>query len=193
MDRSVKVSGSFWITVAVMLLTLPLQWILAALVSAAFHELCHYGAIRLCAGKPQRLSLGSNGAAMLLPEMGRGKELFCTAAGPIGGFLLFFLFPVCPRIALCGLFQSLYNLLPIYPLDGGRVLQCLTAMTMKPAYAQWLCSFVQWTCIGILVAACIYASCFLKLGLLPLILLAFMLVKVKFANYPCKEGVLAVQ
>lgn len=193
MDKPFRISGGFLLTAAFMLLTLPLQWILAAWIAAAFHELCHYAAIRMCAGKPQKMSVEVNTASISIPEMSRGKELLCAAAGPLGGFLLMILLPVCPRIALCGLFQSLYNLMPVYPMDGGRIICCLAAMTMKPTYAQWLCSFVQWVFVGVMVASALYAAIFMQVGLLPLILALVVLVKAKIINYPCKERLLALQ
>lgn len=193
MDKPFRISGGFLLVAAFMVLTLPLQWILAAWIAAAFHELCHYAAIRLCAGEPKKISVKAHIASITIPEMSRGKELLCAAAGPLGGFLLLILLPVCPRIALCGLFQSLYNLMPVYPMDGGRILCCLASMTLKPTYAQWLYSFVQWVFIGVMVASALYAAIVMQVGLLPLVLALVVLVKAKIVNYPCKEQRLALQ
>ena len=71
--------------------------------------------LRICAG----------GAVMDASPMSTVRELFCVLAGPIGGMLLSLFFRWIPRVAICAVFQSAFNLLPIYPLDGGRAVGCI--------------------------------------------------------------------
>lgn len=166
---SIFISSGCCAMLAWMILVLPLQWILPALTAAFFHEFCHYAAILLCTGETARVHLYSFAARIPLPEMGRGKELLCTLAGPVGGFLLMLFLPVFPRLALCGCVQSLYNLLPVYPLDGGRALDCAAAMLLPPVYAAFLCEFVRWLCVGAILMIGIYAAVVLKAGYFPLL------------------------
>ncbi len=190
MRRKLTLTGSFCLLLACMLLTLPLKWILAALIAAAVHELCHYAAIRLLGGSASAVQLTGNAAIMPVASLSSWKELLCTLAGPMGGFLLVFLLPVFPRIALCGLLQSFYNLLPLYPQDGGRALKCLASMLLPPTYAWWLCSFVSWLCVGGIVALGIYAALFKGLGIFPLLLSIAIAAK---AIYACKAGQMGLQ
>lgn len=130
-----KVSAGFCLQLALLLLIVPFRWLCAILLAAFFHELCHYTAIRCLTDNRSRVRLFTYTARMDLPEMGRGAELLCAAAGPMGGMLLSMLWPWFPRLAIVAALQSGYNLLPIYPLDGGRMLRCCLKMFTSPPKA----------------------------------------------------------
>lgn len=113
---------------ALLLLNLPLRWLLSWLAAAAIHESFHILAILAFRGRIFHIRIGITGAVMEVSPLSPGKELICALAGPMGGLLLLSLAGICPTIALCALVQSLWNLLPIYPMDGGRMLQCVLCM-----------------------------------------------------------------
>lgn len=108
---------------AALVLILPLPWLLAAAVAAAVHELCHLAAVRALGGQVYHLTIGPAGAVMDASVNGRAPQILSAAAGPAGSLLLVLLMHLAPRLALCGLIQGLFNLLPLYPLDGGRMLR----------------------------------------------------------------------
>lgn len=107
---------------ALLLLTLPLPWLAAAVTAACVHELGHLLALRLLGAGHSEIRVGCTGAKIHAAFSEPWRELVCAAAGPAGGLLLLLVARWFPRIAVCGLAQSVYNLLPIYPLDGGRML-----------------------------------------------------------------------
>lgn len=119
----VQTQGSFLILLAMMLLLLPLQWVLAAALAASVHECCHYLAIRLLGGRVYGLRLGMNGAKLELEPLQPVKELIASLAGPLGSALLLFAAKWAPRTAVCAFFHCACNLLPLFPLDGGRALR----------------------------------------------------------------------
>lgn len=155
---------------AMLLLVLPLPWLLAAATAAAFHELCHLGAVRVLGGQVRSLTVGPGGAVMEARLDGPWRATLAAMAGPAGSLLLLSLLRPAPRLALCGLIQGLFNLLPLYPLDGGRMLRL------------WLPARVS----RVTEAAAGCLVCLLLLRLHPVlgVLLALRLI---FRNIPCKR------
>ena len=120
----VGISPGVCILWALMLLVLPLNWLFACWLAAGFHEFCHYAAVKCCGGRVTDLSFGILGAGMRADGMSLGKTLLCTLAGPIGGGVLVLTWARFPRLAICTGIHSLFNLLPVMPLDGGVALFC---------------------------------------------------------------------
>ncbi len=193
MPTKYRITPGACIGAALGLLLLPLKWLGAALFAACFHELCHYGALRLCKLKPRGIFIGGNGAAMVIGSLSYGRELLCALAGPLGSFSLLLIGRWFPCIALCGAFHGLYNLLPLYPLDGGRALRCGARLLLKPKTADKVCSVTENLCLGAICVTALYGSLCLHLGLLPLGFAGLLLVKRKKVKIPCKPAPLGVQ
>lgn len=182
----VCIDPSVLVLAAISMLLLPLKWVFATFLAAFFHECCHWTAVCLLGGTVRQIRIGPSGVLLHLLPMTNGKELICAAAGPAGSFFLLIFCRWYPELALCGLIQGAFNLLPIYPLDGGRVLRCIFSVFF-PDRAEAL-SFR----VGILICL------FLEIGfLIWRFWLAFILfaalIKICIRKIPCKEGKLAVQ
>lgn len=109
----------------VLLFLVPLQWLAAWVIAVVFHEICHWAAVRICGGDMYSLTLGLGSANMECSMLSDRRRLLCVLSGPLGGFLLVLLGAYLPRVAICSWILSVYNLLPILPLDGGHALQIL--------------------------------------------------------------------
>lgn len=109
---------------ALLLLTVPLKLLAASAVAAGFHELCHIWAVRALGGRVEGAAFTAGGAVLDISGLSSGAEALAAAAGPLGSFLLLLLVRICPALALCAFVQGCFNLLPVYPLDGGRILVC---------------------------------------------------------------------
>jgi len=192
---SLRTNGAVLVILALSLLILPLQWIGAALLAALVHELAHAAAVRLCSGQIYALQLGVSGAAMEIPPMSRPQELFCALAGPLGGLLLLPLAKWLPRTAVCAAFHSLYNLLPVYPLDGGRAVRSICEMLFLEKTATYICDFLSCAvCVFLVVIG--FCSVFVwRLGLIPAVAAVLTVFKIRAnaAKFPCKAARVKVQ
>lgn len=192
MGQRVRIDFSACLMAALLLLLLPLNWLMAAAAAAMVHELCHLAAIRLVGGKVLGMEVGAGGAALRVMPMEPGEELLCALAGPMGSLALLSLCHVFPRVAVCAGVQALFNLIPIYPLDGARILRS-GAMLLCPKWAEKIQPVVEWLAvIGISVAAAVLGWV-LQMGIGPLIFAATVILKGFLRKIPCKEGRIGVQ
>ncbi len=164
---------------ALVLLILPLKWIAAALFAALWHELCHYLAVKLCGADIEHIHLGSNGTVMECGALPPGKELLCDLAGPVGGILPLLLIRWLPRTAVCAFFLSSYNLLPIFPLDGGRALRTAAAWLLPPNWSEKICSAAEFGAMLLVMMLAGYAALILRLGFMPILLACILLLRVR--------------
>jgi Zn-dependent protease/Flp pilus assembly protein TadD len=133
------------------------------------HEFGHAFACRQVGGKAERIVLWPlGGVAYVNPPPRPGAHLWSSAAGPLVNLLLvpvtvglcllvrstappgirapLFLF--CVTVLAVNAFLLLFNLLPIYPLDGGRILHALLWFVLGRARSLVVCCV-----LGLLAAA----------------------------------------
>lgn len=176
---------------ALVLLSVPIRWVSAAVISSLVHELCHILAIRSLKLRIHSVYIGIGGARMDTEPMTDMQELLCALAGPFGGLCLLLLARWIPRVAICAAFQSLYNLLPIYPSDGGRILRCCARLLLPERFARRLCGVVEAGFLFGVAGIGVYGTFCLHLGLVP-ILVSWLLI-MKVIKIPCKPDGCKVQ
>lgn len=111
--------------------------------------------------------------------------MICALAGPLGSFLLVCMIRWFPMIGFCAGIQGLYNLLPVYPFDGGRVLQALVGEKAANIIGLWT--------ILLLSLFGIYAVIRFDLGLGAVLLIFLLIRKGTFRKISCKDGRQGVQ
>ena len=119
----IETDGGFWLVLALMGLMFPVRFLVGILMAALLHECGHLLAIRLTGGRVLAIRLHGSGARIETAPMEPGREALCALAGPGLGAVTILAWRVFPELALAGLVQTAFNLLPIYPLDGGRAVR----------------------------------------------------------------------
>lgn len=139
----------FWLDEGVGLL----PWGLAACV---LHELGHIAAAAAFGGWVERLSLTVVGAELRIDyyiPLTYVQDSLVALAGPGANLLAGGLFLALNRelAAALTLAVGIFNLLPILPLDGGRVVYGLIADRLDPDWAERLMTAMSGCLVGVLV------------------------------------------
>lgn len=177
--RKSILSVGFYLMLALLLLIVPFRWLVAMIIAAGFHEICHYILICLMTGDKVPIYLSTNAVRMPIPNMEPWKELLCALAGPCGGFLLTFFSPIFPRLAICAFIQSVYNLIPVHPMDGGRVLACILQYIFFPPTVGKILSFVTMVVRFVLLCLGLYAAYAMNFGIFPILLTLLICIRIK--------------
>ena len=113
----------------------------AVFLAVAVHEVSHLLALSLFRCRVSAMKLRLNGLCICYSGSDRPREVFFSnIAGPVGGLLFFLLGKLCPECLLpdwfsvscrISLFLSLFNLVPVCPLDGGAAAKILLGTCLE--------------------------------------------------------------
>lgn len=179
--------AGFYVWMAFLLLMVPIEWMIAWVLAAVFHELCHYAAIRMCGFHVLQLRIQASGAIMETDIQGI-KACISSLAGPLGGLLLTLFGRQMPRLAVCAMLQSLYNLMPVYPLDGGRAIREMLQTLVGSSRAQRISKGIGGVFLCILLVCAVHLWFRLAVGCIPFLLVLFLAFKTSYIKIPCKES-----
>lgn len=121
----VETDAWFWLVLELMILLFPMGFLMGLLLAALIHELGHLLAVRLMGGEALRIRLRAGGARMETSVLDPVRTAVCALAGPAAGVLCVLAWRWFPELAVAGAVQSIFNLLPVPPLDGWVLLSCI--------------------------------------------------------------------
>lgn len=148
------------------------------LLGVTLHEGAHLLLLRMAKARVLQITFSLSGALIRTAPLSNRWEILTAAAGPAVNFLLFLhLMRQLPMAALVNLCLFAYNLLPFYPLDGGRILRAVLHTLLPDGAADLVERVVGGLCLLCLCAAACYLTCALHAGLWPVILCALIIVK----------------
>ena len=174
-----------YIYLCCLLLILPLPWLIGWLLAILVHECGHYSMVKLCGGEIVSLTAVFGGLHMTAAPQTRLRCILCIAGGPLFGALPVLLRGLFPEFAICSLMLTIYNTIPVRPLDGGRILEQLLYCHKKAL------KILEVIVLGIILISCLCLSFCYKLGILPIVICAELVMKNR--EFACKRESLRVQ
>lgn len=120
-----------WFGAVFLLLFVSAPWLCAAGTAAVFHELGHILVLLTGKKKVTCIRIGITGARICSAPLTPGEAILSIAAGPAVSLSLAAALRIFPRLAICGIFQGLFNLLPIPGLDGWNLLRAMRELVRK--------------------------------------------------------------
>ena len=179
-----EIPGTTFLYLALLLLTVPARWIMGMMIAALIHEAGHLCAIRILRIPITRVKIGMLGATIETQAMTRRQELICAIAGPVTGVLPAIVVHSFPVIGLFAMIQTAYNMIPIYPSDGARVLRCL----LPSRDAARICGVISQFCVAMIGVLLLWLMRYKILGFIPAAMIVFLVIKTVGRKIPCKDG-----
>ncbi len=133
------------------------------LLACLLHELGHIAMAAVLGGRVEGLSLTAVGAELRISyasPLGYFQESLVALAGPAANLLVGGLFSVLGWGVAAALTLAIgaFNLLPILPLDGGRVIHGLLSVRLDADWADRLTTVLAGCLVGGLVGAGLVAA-----------------------------------
>jgi stage IV sporulation protein FB len=186
---SLQISSGFFLMLSASLLILPLRLVGGWLIAASVHELAHIIALK---DHVIRLNILPLGAKIETMPITLKQELIAALAGPFASLLLITLYRVFPSVAICGLVQFLYNMIPVYPMDGGRALRCIIIRLCGISQANNIMGLMRVLILLLLLSFSCYATIVFKTAL-PALASIVLIIRSAKGKIPCKYRVRGVQ
>lgn len=161
------------------------------ILSVALHEAMHIAFLCWKGHGLREIRCTAFGMELQTDPLSYSDELWVAAAGPLGNLILLLLsMGRVPMLAMLNLGLLCYNILPFYPLDGGRILRSILFMIFSPTKAQSIERSIGLLTYGILLGGAIYLTLILHSGLWPILFCSLLLCRIGSTITPVKKTIL---
>ena len=151
---------------------------LPVLGAMALHELAHILAMLALGGRIRGMTLRFVDLRIAAVGLSYRQELLAALAGPAMNLLCAVaLSRQQPEFAAYSLILGGYNLLPVWPLDGGRAVQCALLEHLPPTQAERCADTIGAAVCGVLLLAGVWLCLIKRIGMWPLGMAAYLLLR----------------
>ncbi len=175
-----RIDLKIFLLVMIFLLTNQIQIYMLMMLFALLHELGHLLAGILLKMKPEKLEIIPVGITVTFQistqdmnqKIGKanrleGKKILVALAGPLTNLLIIVIACHMPidvmkqlMIVYTNSFIFLFNMLPIYPLDGGRIVKAMLCIQKGKRKANKNMNVISITTTGIVSVLAIFSLCY---------------------------------
>lgn len=150
-------------------------------ISAITHELGHVVYLLLRRRKIRNLRFNLLGACMETVPLSYADEMLCAISGPFINLILYMILlhhDGVPAILNLGLF--LFNMLPIYPLDGGRILRAALLCFLQDGTVKRIVRVIGFVFSLLLMLGAVSLCILLQQGIVPMVFSGVVILKLNY-------------
>ena len=170
-----------YVYLAILFILLPVKWVFAAITAALIHEFGHMIALKSFGLPLERIEIDLSGAIIKSTCMCSAQEMLCAIAGPALGLLTMLTARGYPELIICCFVQTAFNLIPILPLDGGRILAGVISWIFPQNIAERVIDCICVFFLLIITFGAFFVTVKRIAGILPLAVVA--LIAIKYWQY----------
>ena len=187
--KYLEVQPGFWIVAVFAFVIIPAKWVIAWLIAVLVHELGHYIPMIIFRIPVYHIAVKLKGIYMHTASMTIGEEIAVAAGGLLFSLFLVLCSPWVPITACCAFFHLMFNLLPFFNFDGGRILWNCIHFCVNAHYANIVLRFAQ---LVVFVFACMIAVR-IRWGFMAIVAITILFVRGGCVTFPCKRRKQIVQ